>query len=108
MARFYGRVGFVMTEEVEPGIWRPKETIRSYYGDVNDNVRRWEQRPDQGVNDNLELNNNISILADKFAYENLEAMRWVEFMGTRWRITSVNVNYPRLTLYFGGVYNATN
>ena len=32
-------------------------------------------------------------------------MRYVEFMGAKWKISSVEVQYPRLILTVGGVYN---
>jgi hypothetical protein len=32
-------------------------------------------------------------------------MRYVEFMGTKWKITNIEVQYPRLTLSIGGEYN---
>ena len=104
MARFFGKVGYIRTEDDGTGIAREVVTVREYYGDVNSNVRRWEHQQ-QSANDDLSLSNNISILADAFAYDNIEAMKWVEYNGTKWRITSVDVNYPRITLYFGGVWN---
>lgn len=104
MARFYGYVGFIETVDDGTGIWEQKETIRPYYGDVGNDVRRWNTQQ-QSVNDNLQLNNNISILADEFAYQNLSAMKWVEWNGVKWRITSAEVNFPRITLHFGGVWN---
>ena len=105
MARYYGAIGFIRTEDDGTGIWEEKETVRHYYGDLNSNVRKWNQQNDVGSNDTLSLNNNISILADRFAYDNLDAMKWAEFQGIKWRITSVEINYPRMTLFFGGVWN---
>ncbi len=104
MARFYGYVGFIETVDDGTGIWEERETVRPYYGDVSRNIRRWDHQQNATA-DNLQLNNTISILADAFAYENLEAMRWVEYNGTKWRVTSAELNYPRITLFFGGVWN---
>jgi hypothetical protein len=53
----------------------------------------------------LAINNQISIVADPFANQNFHSMKYVEFMGTRWKITNVDVQYPRLILTMGGVYN---
>lgn len=103
MARFAGRVGFILTEDDGTGIWRPKETYRTYYGDLNDYVPRW-QAQQNSANQDLTLNNNISILADEFAYEHLDAMTWVEFNGVKWKISSVTISRPRITIFFGGVY----
>ena len=57
------------------------------------------------LNDNLNISNEFSIIADPFAYENFQNMRYIVFMGAKWKITSVEVQYPRLILTVGGVYN---
>lgn len=103
MARFHGNVGFVSTVETAPGVYSPEETVRLYFGDVNREGRRWDSG--QSVNDQMVITNYISIVADKFAYENFSAMRWVEWMGQKWKINSVEVSRPRMTLTIGGLYN---
>lgn len=108
MARFYGAIGFIETVDDGTGIWEEKTTVRYYYGDLNNNVRRWEAQNEYSANDDLSLNNNISILADAFAYSNLSAMKWVEFLGQRWKITSVELSFPRITIYFGGRWNGAD
>ena len=104
MTKFYGNIGFLETKETAPGIWEPVETVRQYYGDVNRNQRRY-QANDQSINDNLNISNEISIMGDPYAYENFNAMRWVEFGGARWRITWINIEYPRIILTLSEVYN---
>lgn len=106
MAKFYGRIGFIETKETEPGIWQEVETVRKYYADVNNDVRRWDVKQG-GVNDDLQLNNNMSILCDSFLQEHAGAIRWVEWGGARWRVTSIEISYPRITVHFGGVWNGT-
>ena len=54
---------------------------------------------------NINVANEISIVADPFANQNFHTMLYVEFMGTKWKITNVEVKRPRLTLTLGGVYN---
>ena len=104
MAKFYGKIGYVVTEETSPGIWSERELDpKNYYGDILTNVRRWE--PTRNINDNLSIGNRISILADPFAFENIQAMKWIEFMGAKWKISSVDVEYPRLIITMGDVYN---
>lgn len=103
MAKFYGVIGYTATEEVKPGIWKEQITERKYFGELTRNTRKL-QSTDQ-LNDNINVANEISILADPFANENFHSMRYVEFMGTKWKITSVEVQYPRLILSIGGVYN---
>ena len=103
MTKFYGLIGFVETVEVKPDVWDTRETSRPYCGDLVRNQRRWENS--QSVNENLTISNEVSIIADKFAYDNLNAMKWVEIAGSKWKITSVTMEYPRVTLSVGGLYN---
>lgn len=103
MAKFYGPIGYAIPTEIRPGVHEDVITEHYYRGDVTRNTRRL-QTTDK-VNDDIEISNEISILADPFANGNFHAMRYVGFMGTRWKITNVEVTYPRLRLTIGGVYN---
>lgn len=103
MAKFYGVIGYATTVETKPGVWEEQITERKYYGDLIRNTRRLESSGN--LNDNVTINNEISIVADPYAYENFHSMRYVKFMGTAWKITSADVQYPRLILSVGGVYN---
>lgn len=108
MGRFFGSIGFVRTEETDPenhpGVWEPILTEREYYGDTIRNTHRWDQNG-SGVNDNLVLNNTISIVADSYANRNMGAMKYVRWRGERWQITNIEVQRPRLILTIGGLYN---
>ena len=103
MAKFYGPIGYAVTKETRPGVWR--DVIEEHYhrGDVVRNTRRLQSA--DKVNDDINISNEISILADPFANGNFHAMRYVGFMGMRWKIENVEVAYPRLLLTLGGVYN---
>ena len=103
MAKFFGKVGYNITQKLRPGVSIPSFVEREYYGDVIRNTRRIENG--NTVNDNVYISNQISIVADPFAYENFHAIRYVVYMGSKWRVSDVEVQYPRLTLSLGGVYN---
>lgn len=103
MAKFYGVVGYAETKETLPGVWENIFVERKYTGDVLRNIKRWEAG--ENLNDNLTVNNYFSIVADAYAYQNFFAMRYVEWMGVRWKINTVEVQRPRLLLTIGGVYN---
>ena len=103
MAKFHGAIGFALQKEVSPGIWKDEIIERVYAGDVLRLTRN--QQSAQEVNDNLSLSNQISIVADAFIQNNLFAMRYITFMGSKWKVTSVEVQYPRLILGIGGVWN---
>ena len=103
MAKYFGKIGYAEQVETAPGVWEEQITERQYYGDVVRNIRKLESSGD--INDNINVSMEISIVADPYAIRNFHAMRYVEFMGSLWKITSVEVNYPRLILSIGGVYN---
>lgn len=103
MAKFYGKIGFADPVETSPGVWTEKIVERNYFGDIIRNTRRL-QSSDQ-LNDDINISNEISIVADPYANQNFHSMRYVEFMGAKWKITNVEVRYPRLILTVGGVYN---
>lgn len=103
MAKFYGVIGYAVTKETAPGVWTEEITEQSYYGDLTRNMRRLQ---DSGVlNDDINVANEISIVADPYANANFHSMRYVAFMGAKWKISKVEVQYPRLILTLGGVYN---
>ena len=89
--------------ETKPGVWKEQIIERKYTGDIIRNTRRL-QSTDQ-LNDDINISNSISIIADPYANQNFHSMRYAEFMGTKWKITNVEVQYPRLTLTLGGEYN---
>lgn len=103
MAKFYGEIGFGETVKIRPGVTQVKITKRYYYGDVTRNSRMLQNSGQ--VNDDINVSNTISVIADPFAYQNFHLMRYVEFMGAKWKVTNVEVQYPRLLLTIGGVYN---
>lgn len=103
MAKFYGTVGYAVTEENTPGVWDERIIERMYYGELIRNTRKLQST--EYLNDDINISNEISILADPFAYANFHSMRYVDFMGAKWKIISVEVQYPRLILTVGGVYN---
>lgn len=105
MARWFGKVGYSETVETAPGVWMPQDTVREYYGDVTRNTSRWTGNSDS-TNDDLTVNTQISIVADPFAVEKFYSIKWIEFMGAKWKVDSVDPTQPpRLILSLGGVYN---
>lgn len=104
MTKFFGNVGYVETVEIEPGVWRPVETIRQYYGDWIRYSTKF-QVSSEGTNDNVNVSNELSIMADAYADKHFSSMRYVEFMGAKWKIISVQPGRPRIILTIGGIWN---
>lgn len=103
MPKFYGNIGFVKTEETAPGVWTPAETVKQYYGDILKNNRKWDGTTQ--INEDVNVSNRISIVSDQYAESNFGYLRWVEWMSQKWKVTDVEVAFPRLILTIGGVYN---
>lgn len=104
MARFAGKIGYEIIEETSPGVYRAPCIIeRMYKGDIIRNRNNVEAG--QWLNDDVNINNEISILADAYAYEHFDAMKYVIWMGAKRKIKSIEVERPRLILSIGGVYN---
>lgn len=104
MSKFYGTIGFAITTESAPGAWQDSIVTRNYYGDILRNTRQYQSG--DSLNDNLNISNEFSIIADPFAYENFHSMKYVEYMGTKWKISNIDASQrPRLILTVGGVYN---
>ena len=103
MAKWCGKIGFTNTVETEPGIWDTEVVEKQYFGDVLD--YRWKRQSSGKVNDDINISNRISILADPYAMNHCSTMTYIEFMGANWKISDVSVQYPRLVINIGGVYN---
>ena len=101
--KYYGNIGYAVLQENVPGVYVEKIITHSYYGDVLRNIGQ-NQTSDK-LNDDVKISNEFSIIGDPYAYENFHQMRYIEYMGIKWKITSVEVQYPRLILNAGGVYN---
>lgn len=103
MAKFSGMIGFSITSETIPGVWEESIIEKRYFGDVIRNSKRWEHG--EGINDNINISNQFSIIADPFACENFQYMHYISYMNAKWKISSVEVNYPRMTINVGGLYH---
>ena len=103
MAKFYGPIGYGIPVEAQPGVWVDRIIERNYSGDVIQNSRKLS--PGESINDNIDVNNRISIVADQFAIAHFHTIKYVKWHGACWKVSSVEHQYPRLILSIGGVYN---
>lgn len=102
--KFYGKVGFAVTEDEGDGVWKEKITDKKYTGDV----LHLQKNRDSGehINDGLRLNSQFSILMDPWFYDHLASIRYIEYMGAKWIVETVDpTNYPRVLLTPGGIYH---
>lgn len=104
MAKYYGTIGFELTKEVRPGVWAPEIVEKSgYKGDVISQSYRWQNA--SKVNDDVDILVKISVLYDQFAIENIGHIKYVVYLGSKWKVTSVEPEYPRLAMSLGGLWN---
>lgn len=106
MARFYGMVGYAQKAVETPegsGIYKNSIVERPYFGDVLRNTRTLEDG--SSVNDDISVGNSISVIADQYANQHFHAIKYVDWAGSRWKVSSVEVKSPRLILSLGALYN---
>lgn len=103
MAKWHGKIGYAKMVETSPGVVEEKIITYDYRGNLTRNTRRLQGSNE--LNDDIVVANEISIVADPFARENFHDIRYVEFMGTNWKVSNVEVHYPELILTLGGKYN---
>lgn len=100
--RYYGRVGFVKQIETSPGVIKNEIVYQQYFGDVLSSYGYWQNK---NINDDIRLQNRISILCDNYLKHNLGYAKVVEFDNQLWNIQSFSLEYPRVILTLGGLYN---
>lgn len=105
MAKFFGKIGYGETEESPPGsgVWVNKIVEKEYYGDVIRNTRKTQEG--EHLNNDLTVQNSISIVADAYANNHFFAIIYISWAGVLWHVSDVVVESPRLMLRLGGVYN---
>lgn len=101
--KWHGKIGFAEQVEYEPGKWEMQNTERPYFGDLIRNTRLLQNSGN--AIDNINIGNQISIIADPYAKQNFHSIVYAEFMGSNWKISNIEVQYPRLILTLGGIYN---
>lgn len=108
--RFCAVIGYRTTVEQKNedgtgnGIWVEKILRRTYKGEMVKDYSR--NNTGESINDDRLLSNNVSIVADKYAWSNFTTIIYCEMKKVKWKINSIDAtNYPRLILSLGGIYN---
>lgn len=101
--KFYGPLGFAEPVEGPVGVFIDEITEYNYYGDVIRIVNHTQGA--EKVNDDIKMNNQISVLVDPYALENFANLRYITFNNSKWEVSAVELAYPRLIISFGGLYH---
>jgi hypothetical protein len=106
MAKFVGEIGFSLdsSEVPDSGIVVPEITEIKYHGDIMNATYKWNDN--SKINEDLNISNKFSVVANSFAIENIGRMLYVKWNGVKWKIITAELAFPRITLYVGGLYNA--
>ncbi len=104
--KLYTTIGFVNTVEdaEKPGKWTKVITEKQKYVDILSYSRRRDG--EDTVNGDFNISNRLSVLMDPFIQQNFETIAYVTMLGTKWKISNAEIQYPRLILTVGGKYNA--
>lgn len=106
MTRYAGNIGFYSGETNNDGIVTPSYTDHKMRGDTF--TVRALRTESQQRQDDLSFSNQLSLLGDQYSFENFSNIVYAEFMGQKWKVTSVEIQYPRMTLTLGGIWNGDN
>lgn len=105
--KYYGKVGYSITTETAPDVWQNTIVEKFYSGDVIRNYLRNQEKQSSTVDD-ISISNQISIVADPFAYSHFSSIKYVEWLDQKWKVTGVEINHPRINLTIGGVWNGSS
>lgn len=103
MAKFFGDIGFATQVQTSPGIWEDKIIEKQYYGDISREARRFSGSDE--ILGSINLSNQISVIADGYITDNVQNLRYVRWLGGLWKVSYVELKFPRLVLEMTGVYN---
>ena len=105
MNKYYGKIGFMETVKAseDSDIYIEQIVEHPYYGDIMNYGYRW-QGSQYGI-DNKLVTVKISIVADPYAYEHVSNIKYIVWNRNKWKVSSIDIEYPRLILTIGDLYN---
>ncbi len=109
MPKWSGVIGYALVGETQPGVWTEGITDKKYYGDIVNDNRKFDSgnavySSNNQMNEDLSISNKISVVSNSFMLENLSFMKYITFMKSKWRISSVDIQPPRIIITIGGMY----
>lgn len=96
-------IGYATDVETYPGVWEPSMVDRPYFGTLTKNRTTLQQTSE--INSGITFNHTLSVVADPFAYENFYSIKYAVYLNKKWIVTAIEMDYPRLNLTLGGMYN---
>lgn len=103
MSKWHGRIGYGKQEETSPGVFEEKIVTHLHSGDIlNERISNSQSNK---INDDITISNRISVISNPFINNNIPFIRYVEYMGCKWKVTNCDIQYPRIILTMGGIYH---
>lgn len=103
MPKFYGKIGYATTVETAPGATRTAIKELTASGDILRSTLRLADG-EIATND-ISISNAVSILPSAIVKSHLATLRYVTYLGVRWKIDSIESRPPRIILNLGEVFN---
>lgn len=100
--KWFGEIGYFEETENVDGVTTNTFQTQQYYGDI---IKNYKTNTDAGtVNEDFDVNNRISVVADPYLIGHFHRIAWITFMDVKFKVHSVELQYPRLIVSLGGVY----
>lgn len=105
--KYQGVIGFARQVEYDPinhpSVFKEMIIERKVVGDVLRRSSRYQNG--QYIHDDLAVTNTISIVADPNILENAYQIKYLTYLGAKWKVTEISVEPPRLILSLGELYH---
>lgn len=101
--RFAGKIGFGTSVEVSPGVWDDDIIERDYLGDVLQSTERLESG--NSINPKFHTTTSVSVLSDGVLKERYSDVRYIIYLGVRWKVSSIIHKWPRIEMFIGEEYH---
>lgn len=100
--KWFGEIGYFVESNNVDGIVTDSFITQQYYGDIIKDYKT--NTSENAVNEDFELSNRISVVADPYLISHFHKIAWISFMETKFKVRSVELQYPRLIVSLGGVF----
>lgn len=98
--KFFGKLGYAITYEKNPGVWMESFLEIETYGDFIQNT--YGLKGSDKVNDDVNALYTISVVVDSYAIDNLQFLKYVYYKNVTWKIHRAKLEYPRLIITLTG------
>lgn len=103
MSRYSGYIGVSVGKEVD-NVYIEDIIEFPVTGNVKDDWR-YHNIGDDSMSKDLIISNRIEIIPRRELLRNLDNIRYITYLSSKWEVRVVAYNKPKLILSLGGVYN---